>query len=67
MVEAQLDITHYSAKDQRVFGYLSERLLDVWLLYRGYPYRETRVVHLESQRWGKKVWHFLKRKFAKQP
>ena len=67
MVEAKLDITHYSAKDQRVFGYLSERLLDVWLLYRGYPYRETRVVHLESQRWGKKVWHFLKRKFAKQP
>ena len=64
-VEASLDISGYSAKDQRVFGYLAERLLDVWLLYGGHAYGETRVVHLEPQRWGQKILVFLRRKFAR--
>lgn len=64
-VEAKLDISGYSNKDQRVFGYLAERLLDVWLQYRGYTYRETRVVHLETQHWGKKIIGFLERKFTR--
>lgn len=63
-VEAHLDISAYSPKDQRVFGYLSERLLDVWLLHSGYRYRETRVVNLENQHWCSKIYCFLQRKFA---
>ena len=65
-VEKDLDISHYTAKDQRVFGYLSERLLDVWLLHHQVRYREVRVVHLETQRWGNKIVNFLKRKFTYQ-
>ncbi|MDR3051957.1 MAG: DUF4422 domain-containing protein [Oscillospiraceae bacterium] len=65
-VEAGLDIAAYSPRDRRVFGYLSERLLDVWLLHRGYAYRETRTVHLETQRWGHKIVSFVKRKFARR-
>lgn len=63
-VEANLDIASYTPKDQRVFGYLGERLLDVWLLQTGRRYRETRVVNLESQHWGRKIRSFLQRKFA---
>lgn len=31
-VERQIDITHYSAKQRRIFGYMGERLFKVWLL-----------------------------------
>lgn len=30
-LEGQIDISGYSVQDQRVYGYISERLLDVWL------------------------------------
>ena len=30
-LEKRLDISHYSENDQRVFGFVAERLLDVWL------------------------------------
>lgn len=63
-VEAHLDISAYTPKDQRVIGYLSERLLDVWLLHFGYHYRETRVVNLENQHWCHKAFSFLRRKFT---
>jgi len=65
-VEENLDISDYSAQDRRVFGYLSERLLDVWLEYNRCSYREARVVHLEPQRWGRKIARFLQRKFRRQ-
>ena len=31
---AEIDTTGYSARDKRVHGFLAERLLDVWLVYR---------------------------------
>lgn len=63
-LERRLDISGYSAKDRRVFGYVSERLLDVWLLTHGIQYAEVSVVNLESQHWPKKIYAFLKRKLA---
>ena len=61
-LEAELDISHYSRKDRRVFGYVSERLLDVWLETNQIPYRELPVVNLERQNWLKKGGMFLLRK-----
>ena len=63
-LEDRLDIRSYSANDARVFGFVSERLLDVWLEAYGIPYRELPVVFTEKQNWLKKGGAFLLRKFA---
>ena len=62
-LEKRLDISQYSAYDQRVFGFVAERLLDVWIETEQIPYRECPVIHMESQHWLKKGSAFLKRKF----
>ena len=58
-----MDITDYDPYNARVFGFVAERLLDVWLETCKIPYRELPVLHLESQHWVKKGTAFLKRKF----
>ena len=60
--ERRLDITSYSDKDKRVFGYLGERLLDVWIHKNGLRYTEVPMVNLEKQHWIKKGTDFIKRK-----
>lgn len=62
-VESNLDISGYSAYDKRVFGFLGERLLDVYLEANGIPYREVPVMFMEQQNWLKKGGAFLRRKF----
>ena len=62
-LEARLDLSSYSAYDQRVFGFVGERLLDVWIETNQVPYCECPVLHMESQHWLKKGPSFLKRKF----
>ena len=60
-VEAGLDTGGYDAADGRVFGYLAERLLDVWLEVRRPAVRECPVVNLERQHWPRKILRFLRR------
>lgn len=62
-LEKRLDISAYSANDRRVFGFVGERLLDVWTRANGVPYAELPVLHTESQHWPTKIIRFLKRKF----
>lgn len=61
-LERRLDISSYSANDARVFGFVSERLLDVWIAARGVRYAELPVLNLESQHWPRKILAFLLRK-----
>lgn len=63
-LERRLDISGYSANDARVFGFVSERLLDPWIEANGVPYVEMPVVNLEDQHWARKGTRFLKRKFT---
>lgn len=63
-LERRLDVSAYSAYDARVFGFVGERLLDVWLRVRGATCVELPVLHLESQKWVAKAFRFLWRKFA---
>ena len=62
-LESRLDITNYSTNDARVFGFVGERLLDVWLEKNNYSYTELPYVFLENQHWVKKGAKFLLRKF----
>lgn len=62
-LEKRLDISDYSVNDARVFGFVSERLLDVWLDTKRYEYKELPVQFMEKENWWKKGTSFLKRKF----
>ena len=62
-LEKRLDISSFDAYNRRVFGFVGERLLDVWLEKNLIPYKEQNVSFMEKQNWLKKGGLFLKRKF----
>jgi hypothetical protein len=62
-LEERIDISGYSQYDRRVFGFVSERLLDVYLEANGISYLEVSVMFMEKQNWLKKGGAFLGRKF----
>lgn len=62
-LENRLDISDYSDYDARVFGFVSERLLDVWIETNNIAYKDIPYVFLENQNWFLKGRNFLKRKF----
>lgn len=62
-IEDRVDISGYSSYDKRVFGFLAERMLDIYLEANGIGYREIPVMFMENQNWLKKGGAFLKRKF----
>ena len=59
----QLDISTYSLYDARVFGFVGERLLDVWLHKNKISFLDIPYVYLEKQNWLVKIFNFAKRKF----
>ena len=63
-LEKRLDISSYNRNDSRVFGFVSERLLDVWIETNRIPYKNQAYVFLESQNWLVKGGKFLKRKIG---
>lgn len=62
-VEKELDISSYSQNNARVFGFLGERLLDVWLEANRVIYYENKIVNFEQENWIKKAYKFLVRKY----
>lgn len=61
-LEKRLDISTYSVNDQRVFGFVSERLLDIWLETNGIKYKDIPYIFLEKENWITKGIHFVVRK-----
>ena len=64
-LESMLDISTYSKYDQRVFGFVGERLLDVWLETNQLQYRSIPYVFLESQNWITKGCRFISRRIKR--
>ena len=48
----------------RLYGYISERLLDVFIEKNNYQFTETNVIEKEHINWPKKIYEFLRRKYS---
>lgn len=64
-LESQIDISSYDDYQKRVFGFLAERLFNVWLVKNKLEVKERKVVSLEGEKLVKKAIGLLKRKFLK--
>ncbi len=61
-VEKRIDISNYDDYNRRVFGFLGERLMDVWIEARGVRYVEQSVAFIGEMDWPRKVYNFIMRK-----
>lgn len=48
-VEKRADISNYTAQEARIYGYISERLLAVWLLKNKVKVKEMRILNTEEK------------------
>lgn len=64
-VERRTDLTGLDFQTARVYGYLGEFMLDIFLETHELPYKEVKVTFMENQNWLKKGGSFLLRKFSK--
>ena len=62
MMRENFDVSQYNDYDVRVFGFVSERLLDVWVETNKFNYIELPYIFMEKQNWIKKGSNFVKRK-----
>ena len=65
-LEKRIDISSYNAFQGRVYGRISELLLNVWILYKGYSYKELPLMHMEKGNWLMKGYKMLYSKYAHQ-
>lgn len=63
-VENRIDISGYSVQEARVFGYLSELLMDVWIDRNNIDYVESTWIQLGKRSTLKKAYNFIGRKFG---
>lgn len=63
-VEKQIDISNYSVQEARVYGYISELLMDVWLETNAYKYTEVAWGQLGGKNNVAKAIALVKRKIG---
>lgn len=64
-VEKRVDISGYDSYQKRVFGFLSERLFNVWLFHHQYKVKELKALNIEGENLLLKAGNLLKRKYIK--
>ena len=65
-LETRVDVSGYSPFQGRVYGRISELLMDVWIRYKGYSYKELPLMHMEKVNWFAKGYKLLYSKFTHQ-
>ena len=65
-IEERLDITEYSDFDKRVFGRISELLLDVWMLHNNVSFKEIPVRNTEGEQLFSKALKVIKNKIKRK-
>lgn len=63
-LEKKIDISEYTVQEARVYGYISELLMDVWLYTTKESYEEIAWGQLGSKHFVKKAISFLNRKYG---
>ena len=66
-VEKRTDISDYTPYEKRIYGFISELLLDVWVDKNQISYVEYPVMFMGKQNWIKKISSFLIRKITGKP
>lgn len=63
-LEKRIDISNYDTYQKRIFGFLSERLFNVWCVKNiEISKREISILNLDKINWGIKIKNFILRKF----
>lgn len=65
-LEKKVDISDYDAYQSRVFGFISERLFNVWLVRNNVNLTEVKVTNIEGENLVLKAINLLKRKFLRK-
>lgn len=58
-LEKRLDLTIYDEFQARLFGRISELLLDVWLEKNQYSYKEVPIVYIDGKKTVRKLFYFM--------
>ena len=62
-LEKEIDLSNYDQYQKRVFGFIAERLFNVWILKNNINFKELKVVNIEGDNLLSRALKFLKRKF----